>query len=132
MISLVFRPYNFISTFQIYFSSYNLVSWVIYCVEPTIMKENRCKSIMMTETFCLICSKLPVRKILQHHQITWFQSLTILVLKRVFQICSLFFLTVNYDNFFLSFHNSVQKTIDDHLPHNNLQMSCYFPQSSLL
>lgn len=95
MISLVFRSYNFISTFQIYFSSYNLVFWVIYCVEPTIMKENRCKSIMMTETFCLICSKLPVRKILQHHQITWFQSLTILVLKRVFQICSLFFLTVN-------------------------------------
>lgn len=95
MIYHVFRLYNFISRFQIYFSSYNLIFWVIYSVELTFMEENRCKSIIITETFCLICSKLSVRKMLQLHYLTWFQFLTVPVFQRIFQICSLFFLTVN-------------------------------------
>lgn len=59
------------------------------------MEENRYKSFIITETFCLICSKLSMRKMLQHHQITSLQSLTVLVLRRTLQICSLLFLAVN-------------------------------------
>lgn len=91
------------------------------------MKEDRCKSIVMAETFCLICSKLPVRKMLQYRQIAWFQSLTVLVLRSIFQIWSLFSSLQIKITFFLSFHNWVQKTIDDHLLHNNLQCQIIFP-----
>lgn len=90
MIYHAFRRANFISAFHNLFSNYLLNSrlFIEFSGANGVWREDKCKSTVVTEIHCLRCSKLPVRRMLQHLWIAQFQSLTILGLRSVVKCCN--------------------------------------------
>lgn len=96
MIHHAFRLADFISAFRNLFSNYLLSSrlFIEFNGANRVRREDKWKNTVRTET-CSTCSKLPVKKMLQHLWIVQFQSLPVLGLRSVSQIGSLLFFAVN-------------------------------------